>query len=92
MRCRISVHIIRVTKRRAGFLQSRKCVFLWSATVAATEDAVSVRLRSIRGGLFRRSSHESILAEAEKIVWEPDFKGYIHDVGGPTANFRCACM
>ena len=37
-------------------------------------------------------SHESILAEAEKIVWEPDFKGYIHDVGGPTANFRApAC-
>ena len=36
-------------------------------------------------------SHESILAEAEKIVWEPDFKGYIHDVG-PTANFRApAC-
>lgn len=46
-------HIIRVTKRRAGFLQSRKCVFLWSATAAATEDAVSVRLRSIRDGLFR---------------------------------------
>ena len=50
---RISARIIRVTKRRAGFLQSRKCVFLWSATAAATEDAVSVRLRSIRDGLFR---------------------------------------
>ncbi len=33
-------------------------------------------------------SEESILAEAEKITQMPDFKGYIHDVGGPTANFR----
>ncbi|MFW6264725.1 MAG: YgiQ family radical SAM protein [Bacillota bacterium] len=33
-------------------------------------------------------SKESILSEAEKVVKEEDFKGYIHDVGGPTANFR----
>ena len=33
-------------------------------------------------------SEESILAEAERITQMPDFKGYIHDVGGPTANFR----
>lgn len=33
-------------------------------------------------------SHSSILAEAKKITEMPDFKGYIHDVGGPTANFR----
>lgn len=33
-------------------------------------------------------SHESILKEAELISKMPDFKGYIHDVGGPTANFR----
>ncbi len=33
-------------------------------------------------------SHKSIVMEAEKMVWEEDFKGYIHDVGGPTANFR----
>ena len=41
-----------------------------------------------QGRIIQVRSHESILAEAEKIVWEPDFKGYIHDVGGPTANFR----
>ncbi len=35
-------------------------------------------------------SHSSILKEAEEITWLPDFKGYIHDVGGPTANFRSA--
>ncbi len=33
-------------------------------------------------------SHESVLEEAKKITQMPDFKGYIHDVGGPTANFR----
>ena len=33
-------------------------------------------------------SHESVIQEVEKITEMPDFKGYIHDVGGPTANFR----
>ncbi len=33
-------------------------------------------------------SHKSVIEEAEKITQMPDFKGYIHDVGGPTANFR----
>ena len=33
-------------------------------------------------------SHESVLKEAELLTSLPDFKGYIHDVGGPTANFR----
>ena len=33
-------------------------------------------------------SHESVLSEAHEISNMPDFKGYIHDVGGPTANFR----
>lgn len=41
-----------------------------------------------QGRVLQTRSHSSIIAEAEKIVWEPDFKGYIHDVGGPTANFR----
>ena len=33
-------------------------------------------------------SHESIIAEAKQMIKDPDFKGYIHDVGGPTAQFR----
>ncbi len=41
-----------------------------------------------QGRIIQTRSHESILAEAEKIVQDKDFKGYIHDVGGPTANFR----
>ena len=33
-------------------------------------------------------SEESVIREAEKLIAMPEFKGYIHDVGGPTANFR----
>lgn len=33
-------------------------------------------------------SHDSVIREAKEITDMPDFKGYIHDVGGPTANFR----
>ena len=41
-----------------------------------------------QGRIIQTRSHESILAEAEVMVKHKDFKGYIHDVGGPTANFR----
>lgn len=40
-----------------------------------------------QGRIIQTRSHESILKEAEKITQMPAFKGYIHDVGGPTANF-----
>lgn len=41
-----------------------------------------------QGRIIQARSHESILKEAEKIIAMPNFKGYIHDVGGPTGNFR----
>lgn len=41
-----------------------------------------------QGRTISARSHESILREAELLTGMPDFKGYIHDVGGPTANFR----
>ncbi|WP_434132912.1 YgiQ family radical SAM protein [Sporomusa sphaeroides] len=41
-----------------------------------------------QGRIIQSRSKESILREAGEIVRMPDFKGYIHDVGGPTANFR----
>jgi uncharacterized radical SAM protein YgiQ len=45
-----------------------------------------------QGRLIQRRSAASIIAEAELLTRLPDFKGYIHDVGGPTANFyRPAC-
>ena len=41
-----------------------------------------------QGRIVTARSHESVIAEAKKLTKLPDFKGYIHDVGGPTANFR----
>ena len=41
-----------------------------------------------QGRIIQTRSHESIINEAKQIIWDKDFKGYIHDVGGPTANFR----
>ena len=41
-----------------------------------------------QGRIIQTRSHESLIREAEQMTHDPDFKGYIHDVGGPTANFR----
>lgn len=41
-----------------------------------------------QGRIIQARSHESILKEAKILTGLPGFKGYIHDVGGPTANFR----
>ena len=41
-----------------------------------------------QGRIIQARSHESLLAEAKLMTEDPAFKGYIHDVGGPTANFR----
>lgn len=45
-----------------------------------------------QGRVLQVRSHDSIMREAEALTRDPDFKGYINDVGGPTANFfRPAC-
>ena len=41
-----------------------------------------------QGRFVTSRSHESVIEEAKKLTKLPDFKGYIHDIGGPTANFR----
>lgn len=41
-----------------------------------------------QGRVIQTRSHESLVNEAKEMTKDPDFKGYIHDVGGPTANFR----
>ena len=41
-----------------------------------------------QGRTIQVRSHESIIEEAKLLIDDKDFKGYIHDVGGPTANFR----
>ena len=41
-----------------------------------------------QGRIIQTRSHASIMEEAREMTTDPEFKGYIHDVGGPTANFR----
>lgn len=41
-----------------------------------------------QGRILQTRSHASLIKEAEKMTKDKDFKGYIHDVGGPTADFR----
>ena len=41
-----------------------------------------------QGRIIQTRSHEAIIEEAHQVITDKDFKGYIHDVGGPTANFR----
>ena len=41
-----------------------------------------------QGRIIQTRSHESLIKEAKVLIQDPDFKGYIHGVGGPTANFR----
>ena len=41
-----------------------------------------------QGRVIQNRSQASILNEAKNLIWQPGFKGYIHDIGGPTANFR----
>lgn len=41
-----------------------------------------------QGRILQTRSHKSLLKEAERMTEDPEFKGYIHDVGGPTADFR----
>lgn len=45
-------------------------------------------ITSHQGRIIQTRSHESLLREAQLLIKAPDFKGYIHDVGGPSANFR----
>ncbi len=47
-------------------------------------------IASHQGRIIQHRSHDSLVREAQKMTHLPGFKGYIHDVGGPTANFRHA--
>ena len=44
-------------------------------------------ITSHQGRIIQHRSKDSIVEEAKKIISDKDFKGYIHDIGGPTANF-----
>ncbi|MDY3982805.1 MAG: YgiQ family radical SAM protein [Veillonellaceae bacterium] len=45
-------------------------------------------ITSHQGRIIQNRSHASLIKEAKRMIGMPNFKGYIHDLGGPTANFR----
>ncbi len=51
-------------------------------------DCAFCALNYHQGRIIQARSHKSLIAEARSMIDDPEFKGYIHDVGGPTANFR----
>ncbi len=67
-----------ITEVKFSITHNRGCFGACNFCAIAFHQGREVRSRSI----------ESVVAEAEKIVAMPDFKGYINDIGGPTANFR----
>jgi len=71
-----------ITEVKFSITHNRGCFGGCNFCALAFHQGRSVRSRSI----------ESVVEEAKLIASLPDFKGYIHDIGGPTANFRApAC-
>ncbi len=67
-----------ITEVKFSITHNRGCFGACNFCALAFHQGRSVYSRSI----------ESVVKEAELISKMPDFKGYIHDIGGPTANFR----
>ena len=72
----------------AGCPPSGRCSSPSSRTGAASAGCNFCAIQLHQGRRVTSRSADSIVAEAEQMTHEPDFKGYIHDIGGPTANFR----
>ena len=53
---------------------------------------ISGALTFHQGRILQTRSHESLIEEATRMTNDPEFKGYIHDVGGPTADFRTTIL
>ena len=67
-----------ITEVKFSLTHNRGCFGACNFCALAFHQGRTVRSRSIK----------SVVEEAKKITELPDFKGYIHDIGGPTANFR----
>ena len=87
--CLMNGRIIRNTNM---CLLSKRCSFRSRATAAVLALAPLCAITSHQGRVISSRSVDSVVEEAKKIIAMPSFKGYIHDVGGPSANFsRPAC-
>lgn len=67
-----------ITEVKFSLIHNRGCFGACHFCAIAFHQGREVRARSV----------ESVVKEAKLLTEKPDFKGYIHDVGGPTANFR----
>ncbi len=75
-------------KKKAAYRHLEKLNSASCPVEAVSAAAVFCALTYHQGRQVRSRSKESIVREAEKLTAKKDFKGYIHDIGGPTANFR----
>ena len=75
-------------RKKAVFLHWRKSNSALPATQECFGGCDFCALAFHQGRILQTRSHDSIIREAVKMTKAPDFKGYIHDVGGPTADFR----
>ena len=69
-----------ITEVKFSLIHNRGCFGACNFCALAYHQGRSISVRS----------HKSVIEEAKKITQMPDFKGYIHDVGGPTANIRAS--
>ncbi|MDD5829058.1 MAG: YgiQ family radical SAM protein [Lachnospira sp.] len=77
-----------IYKKQGGFPALNEIKFSITSNRGCFGGCSFCALTFHQGRIIQVRSHESIIDEAVKMTKEPDFKGYIHDVGGPTANFR----
>ncbi len=77
-----------VYERQGGIPATREVKFSLISSRGCFGGCNFCALTFHQGRIVQTRSHESLLDEAKKLTREKDFKGYIHDVGGPTANFR----
>ena len=85
--CRISARGTPITTRWAAFRPLKRCSFPSRIRAAASAPCSFCAITFLQGRIVTTRSHESVVNEAKTITQMPNFKGYIHDVGGPTANF-----
>ena len=88
MTCLTQASIIPCIKKDGGIPALKEIKFSLTSNRGCFGSCNFCALTFHQGRILQTRSHESILREAEKMTEDPDFKGYIHDVGGPTADFR----
>ncbi len=77
-----------VYEKAGGVPAIREVKFSLTSNRGCLGECAFCALNFHQGRIIQARSHESLLREARLMTQDPDFKGYIHDVGGPTADFR----